>query len=105
MLVAGATGGIGAAMCTAIADRYPDALLIRMARSPQTLEPLRDKTLDIQLDIADERLIRRAVSNIPDTPPIDWVFIATGWLHDSEHQPEKTYRSLGRETSAARLPG
>jgi NAD(P)-dependent dehydrogenase (short-subunit alcohol dehydrogenase family) len=97
VLVAGATGGIGASFCAAIAARFPDARLIRMARAPQNLKPLHDRTIDIQLDIADEQKIRGAVAKIPETSPIDWIFIATGWLHDSGHKPEKTYKSLDAE--------
>ena len=97
VLVAGATGGIGAAFCAAIAERFPDAQLIRMARNVQALKPLHDGTVDIPLDIGDEQSIRMAAGQIPETLPIDWVFIATGWLHDSEHRPEKTYKSLDAE--------
>ena len=97
VLVAGATGGIGAAFCAAVARRFPDARLVRMARTTQALAPPHDKTIDIPLDIGDEQSIRAAVAQTPETPPIDWVFIATGWLHDGEYKPEKTYKSLDAE--------
>jgi len=97
VLVAGATGGIGAAFCAMIARHFPDAHLIRMARAPKGLEPLHDRTVDIPLDIGDEQKIRSSVALIPEPLPIDWVFVAAGWLHSSEHKPEKTYRSLDTE--------
>ena len=94
LLVAGATGAIGSAFCEKLAERFPDAQLIRMARAPQSLEPLQNPTVDIRLDIAEEQDIRTAVSGIPDGLPIDWAFVATGWLHDNAHTPEKTYKNL-----------
>ena len=94
VLVAGASGGIGAAFCTQITQSFPSARIIRMARDPAALEPLTTASVDVRLDIAEEPQIRDAVARIPETPPIDWVFVATGWLHDAEHRPEKTYRSL-----------
>jgi len=97
VLVAGATGAIGSAFCAKLAERFPDAQLIRMARAPQSLGPLHNPTVDIPLDIAEETDIRTAVARIPKALSIDWAFIATGWLHDSAHTPEKTYKSLDAE--------
>jgi len=94
VLVAGASGGIGEAFCTQITQSFPTARIVRMARNPAALGPLNTASLDIRLDIAEERQIRDAVARIPDTLPIDWIFVATGWLHDAKHRPEKTYRSL-----------
>jgi NAD(P)-dependent dehydrogenase (short-subunit alcohol dehydrogenase family) len=97
VLVAGATGAIGSAFCAKLAERFPDAQLIRMARAPQSLGPLQNPTVDIPLDIAEEADIRAAIARIPEVLPIDWAFIATGWLHDSTYTPEKTYKSLDAE--------
>jgi len=94
VLVAGASGGIGAALCSQIARSFPAARIIRMARDPAALGPLTAASVDVRLNIAEEQQIRDAVALIPETPPIDWIFIATGWLHDAEHRPEKTYKSL-----------
>ena len=87
VLVAGASGGIGAAFCTQITQSFPTARIIRMARDPAALEPLTTASVDVRLDIAEEQQIRDAVALIPETPPIDWIFVATGWLHDEEHTP------------------
>ena len=97
ILVAGAAGAIGSAFCAQLAERFADAQLIRMARAPESLEPLQNPTIDIRLDIAEEQNIRTAVARIPEALPIDWTFIATGWLHDSTHTPEKTYKNLDAE--------
>ena len=49
------------------------------------------------------RPIFRARSDVFETAisqirrKVDWVFIATGWLHAAGRQPEKTYRSLDAE--------
>ena len=68
-----------------------------MARALQSLEPLQGPPVDIRLDIAEEQDIRKSIAGIPEGLPIDWAFIATGWLHDSAHTPEKTYRNLDAE--------
>ena len=94
VLVAGASGGIGAAFCAQIARSFPTARIVRMARDPAALGPLTTASVDVRLDIAEEQQIRDAVALIPETPPIDWIFVATGWLHDAGRRPEKTYRSL-----------
>jgi NAD(P)-dependent dehydrogenase (short-subunit alcohol dehydrogenase family) len=65
-----------------------------MARDPSRLRPLAAETVDVRLDISDEAQIEDAVAQIPQTPLIDWIFIATGWLHDDRYGPEKTYKSL-----------
>jgi len=67
VLVAGATGAIGSAFCAKLAERFPDAQLIRMARAPQSLEPLQNRTVDI----AEEQNIRTAVTRVPEALPID----------------------------------
>jgi NAD(P)-dependent dehydrogenase (short-subunit alcohol dehydrogenase family) len=94
VLVAGASGGIGAAFCETVAAQFPAARLLRLARDPASLPPLACDTLDIAFDIGEEQRIAVAVSTIPDAIAIDWVFVATGWLHDDRHTPEKTYRNL-----------
>jgi NAD(P)-dependent dehydrogenase (short-subunit alcohol dehydrogenase family) len=94
VVVAGASGGIGSALCRAAADAYPSATLVRLARSPGRLQPLPCPTLDIDFDLRDEASIQRAVDRIPEQLTIDWTLVATGWLHDSRYAPEKTYRHL-----------
>lgn len=94
VLVAGASGGIGAAFCQQLTKQFPSARIVRMARDPEALGPLQTQTVDIRFDIAEEEQIGAAVGKVPETPPIDWIFIATGWLHDDRYRPEKTYKSL-----------
>ncbi len=97
VLVAGATGGIGSAFCRAVSHHYPDAALIRLARKPDDLPPMSSDTLDLTFDVDDEKQVGRATALIPKEQTIDWAFIATGWLHDENHSPEKTYKNLNAD--------
>jgi NAD(P)-dependent dehydrogenase (short-subunit alcohol dehydrogenase family) len=94
ILVAGASGGIGRALCEQLSQRFPSAVIVRMVRDPSRLPPLSVKTIDVGFDIGEESSIREAVARIPETVLVDWVFVATGWLHDEDRGPEKTYKSL-----------
>jgi len=97
VLVAGASGGIGSAFCGAVSSHYPEATLIRMARNPDDLQALPSETLDLPFDIDDERQMEQATARIPPEQQVDWLFIATGWLHDEAYSPEKTYKSLNAD--------
>jgi len=94
VLVAGASGGIGQTFCLQLAEQFPSITLIRLARNTSKLLPLTVPTQDITFDINDTVSISNALKTLPDNVNIDWVFIATGWLHDDILHPEKTWRSL-----------
>ncbi|MBJ6611821.1 MAG: SDR family NAD(P)-dependent oxidoreductase [Candidatus Thiothrix moscowensis] len=94
VLVAGASGGIGQAFCQQLAVQFPDVHLIRLARHTDALLPLSLATQDLSFDLTDEASMIAALQTLPNNAAIDWVFIATGWLHDHNTQPEKTWRSL-----------
>jgi NAD(P)-dependent dehydrogenase (short-subunit alcohol dehydrogenase family) len=94
--VAGATGGIGSAFCRQIEQRFPQAHLARLTRRPEALPTSSSESLDIAIDLIDETSIREAVTQLDDEP-VDWVFIATGWLHGDGRRPEKTYKQLDAE--------
>ncbi|OQX07232.1 MAG: hypothetical protein BWK73_28660 [Thiothrix lacustris] len=94
VLVAGASGGIGQAFCQQLAEQFPDSHLIRLARNTAALPPLEITTQDLRFDLTDEASIMTALQALPDKAELDWVFIATGWLHDDTRQPEKTWRTL-----------
>lgn len=100
IMVAGASGGIGHAFCQQVAMQYPDAKLIRLARNPKLLTKLSIETHDIVFDLASEESIQSAIAQLPEKVEVDWLFIATGWLHDDSYQPEKTYRTLHSEQMA-----
>ena len=90
VLVAGASGGIGQAFCLQLAEQFPSITLIRLARDTAKLVKLRVPTQDIAFDITDSISINNALKILPENVNIDWVFIATGWLHDDILHPEKT---------------
>lgn len=95
VLIAGASGGIGQAFCEQLILQYPDIDIIRMARKPELLPEISNVSESIAFDLLDEVSLQTAVGQLSVSRPIDWVFIATGWLHDEAYQPEKTYRTLG----------
>jgi len=97
VLVVGASGGIGHAFCREVATQFPDVQLIRMARTLDKLAALDIPTQDIEFDLTSESNIEAAVNELPEKSKIDWVFVATGWLHDDVHQPEKSWRSLSAD--------
>lgn len=108
VLVLGATGGIGKAFCEQVLAAFPDVLLIRMARQVDALSAiptnstLSSNSIDINIDLNDDHNMQQAFTQLTQalsakSMSIDWVFIATGWLHDAHTQPEKTYRHLQRE--------
>lgn len=93
-LVAGAGGGIGRALCDGLVARYPGIHLIRFARDVTSLPVLDAETTDVAFDITDEQSIAQAVEQIPAERLPDWSLVATGWLHDQQRRPEKSYRQL-----------
>jgi len=97
VLVVAASGGIGQSYCENILAQYPDIQLIRMARNTQNLSELDGNILDIKVDLSDDSSIDNVISVLSNNTKIDWVFVASGWLHDEQMKPEKTYRSLNRE--------
>lgn len=97
VLVIAASGGIGKAYCENIIAQFPDVQLIRMARNTKSLPFLTANVLDIDVDLGDDESIDNAISALPENSPIDWLFVASGWLHDEQMKPEKTYRHLTRK--------
>lgn len=94
VLVAGASGGIGQAFCQQLAVQFPDVHLIRLARHTDSLLPLSIATQDLSFDLTDEASMIAVLQTLPNNAAIDWILIATGWLHDHNTQPEKTWRTL-----------
>lgn len=92
--MAGASGGIGQAFCQQLVAQFPDIQLIRLARNTAALPALDIPTQDLCFDLTDETSIITALQALPDKAELDWVFVATGWLHNDTLQPEKTWRSL-----------
>ena len=88
--VVGASGGIGAALVTLLAEDPAVAAVHALSRSG--LAPEHPKVSSGRLDLEDESTIAAAAETIAG--PLHLVIVATGMLHDGELQPEKDWRSL-----------
>jgi NAD(P)-dependent dehydrogenase (short-subunit alcohol dehydrogenase family) len=87
--VVGASGGIGGALATRLADNGTVVhALSRRGTSPDTR--LRAGIIDIE----DEASIADAAALIGAEGPLDLVVVATGVLHADGLAPEKTYRQV-----------
>jgi NAD(P)-dependent dehydrogenase (short-subunit alcohol dehydrogenase family) len=96
VLVAGASGGIGAALCDVLGERLPDVELVRLARQPRDLREQPAPCRDLAADLLDEGSLKAAAAALAETPP-DWALVATGFLHDRRFTPEKRFQSLDPE--------
>jgi NAD(P)-dependent dehydrogenase (short-subunit alcohol dehydrogenase family) len=82
--VAGAAGGIGAAVARALDESGTVARTLRLSRKS---EPA--------LDVTNEESIVRAAHAIGATGlPLRLFFVATGFLHDEADQPERSVRDM-----------
>jgi len=80
-VVVGASGGIGAALVTALAE---EGVAVRgFARSFEGAD---------RIDLLDEDSIAAAAASLSAAP--DLVFVATGLLHDGDRGPEKSMAAL-----------
>ena len=83
-VIVGASGGIGRAMCEALAGNGFPGAVIGLSR---TSEP--------SMDLLDEASIEAAARHIASLgQPVRFVFLATGFLHDDVHRPERSLRDL-----------
>ena len=81
-VVIGASGGIGAALLSALRADGSYGTVMAFSRSGTP-----------RLDITDEGSVRDVAASLaPDVPTL--VIDATGFLHDAAHRPEKSWREL-----------
>jgi NAD(P)-dependent dehydrogenase (short-subunit alcohol dehydrogenase family) len=86
-VVIGASGGIGSAVAEALANGGHFAEVVRLSRAGTPA-----------LDIASEPSIARAAADVAlRGGQLRLVFDATGFLHDGEIQPEKSWREIDPE--------
>ncbi len=87
-LVVGASGGIGAALVTALREHDSGAQIFAASRSGAHVAGAEA----LQLDSTNEDSIAAAAAAIG--APLDAVIVATGTLHSANYQPEKSWREL-----------
>lgn len=89
-LVAGATGGIGAALCEVLAA---DPRCSSLSAASRTGRPVVGANA-LTLDLTDEDSVAAAVEAACADGPLHLVIAATGLLHDEIQSPEKSWRQL-----------
>jgi len=88
-VVVGASGGVGRALCEHIEQHLPQLTLCRLGRR----EPVR-------LDLLDDESLQHArdhVAALVAQQPLRLFIDATGYLHQGDWQPEKSWRTLERD--------
>ena len=89
--VFGCTGGIGEALCIALAERGCETIY---AGSRQGEEPVGAVFSPFAFDLTDETSIESAAKQMRDAPP-EWVIVASGVLTlDDGTGPERSYKRL-----------
>lgn len=95
--VFGASGGIGRALCEALAARGCERI---HAGSRSGEGPNGSRFRNFAFDLADEASIAGAAASLKDDPP-EWVIVATGVLTLADGTgPERTYKRLDARTMA-----
>ncbi len=95
--VIGATGGIGRAIIERLVDSGSFERIHALSRSGtgKTRPGAPSSVSEHRLDFDDPRTIGEAAAAVADEGPLDFVFIATGILHDGDAiQPEKSMRDI-----------
>ena len=96
-LVIGARGGVGTALCARLRSQSNFNRVLAAGRRSTAADSAR-ADLDLDIDITDEPRIATAAASIGqliDTGlPLRLVIDATGFLHGSGHEPEKSWRQL-----------
>ena len=92
VVVAGATGGIGAEFLRQLAASEHVNRVFALQRSAVSSPDPKVTPLEYRLD--DEESIRAAAEIIAEHGPLDAAIVATGFLHSDEYRPEKSLASI-----------
>src|SRR3712207_1810603 len=93
-LVIGASGGIGSAVTDLLASEgFETVHALSRSGSDRSLAGVRAGRIDIE----NEASIAAATAPLVEGAPLRFILVATGFLHDTTLQPEKTYRALDPE--------
>ena len=92
-LVVGASGGLGAAFVSLLAadPRFTHITCWSRSATPVTGA----KLSGARIDLVDEATIEAAAGKLDE---IDLAIVTTGLLHDGDHRPEKSWRSIDPAT-------
>ncbi len=94
-VVVGASGGLGAALVSALAEMPEVGRVIALSRTATPERSPAERVWRAPLDLLDEPSIAAAAALVPR--PLRLVIVATGLLHDAGLEPEKTFRALDPE--------
>lgn len=102
LLLAGASGGVGAALAGLLLQRQPQLRLVALARRATASVALAEldarhpgQLQRIDIDLADVTAIDALPQRLPDDITVlDGVINASGLLHDAQLQPEKSLQQL-----------
>jgi NAD(P)-dependent dehydrogenase (short-subunit alcohol dehydrogenase family) len=95
VVIAGASGGIGAALLQhCIADERVGKVFALYRSDAPDLSP---KVEPIRFDLLDEDSIRIASEAVAENGPVDLAIVATGLLHSERLAPEKTLNDIDPE--------
>ncbi|WP_262269693.1 SDR family NAD(P)-dependent oxidoreductase [Microvirga yunnanensis] len=93
-VVVGASGGIGSAVTDLLASEGFDTVhALSRSEMGRSLAGVREGRIDIER----EATIAAAAEQLAEGAPLRFILVATGLLHDTALQPEKTYRNLDPE--------
>lgn len=95
--VIGASGGIGREFCLQLAKQFPKVEISTSARETSKIPKCENIKQSFSFDITDFEQQQVVVEKLIQVSVPDWIFIATGWLHDKNFSPEKTWRSINAE--------
>jgi len=108
ILIVGASGAIGFAFYEQTRTLYPNSQILLFARNTEKLMAQLNQsqfnttpnalTTVIELDLESPTQIEQACLKITPKSQYDLVFIASGWLHDKQFSPEKTWQTLELES-------
>lgn len=90
----GSTGAIGQAITDELANRYPNAHIHAISRSDPSGNLTKDNISHHQIDLQNEEALKQLAKQITNEHKLDYVFVATGTLHNDGVQPEKSLRQL-----------
>lgn len=95
IIIFGATGGIGRALCRQSKERFPDRPLLAVSRNGTPVED----TIPLAADVTDSAQLASLADKLKDHAPISLCIIATGLLSDGGAlRPEKSWRHLNIES-------